>query len=419
MSSGLIILIGFGISAVLMLTVWLASKNTREKNRNQSDIEKQKADIISTIEKAVNGDRKGTEHLQQAQVNGGMPAWGKWFMALACVPMLGSFILAGTQGQGRHDSAAIQTTTTTNMYITRVDIGTNTSMPQDTTTTQPIATITSYDVGSWPNDICFDGTNIWVTNSGSNVVTKLRPNDGAILGSYILGMNPTTSVCFDGTNIWVTSSQSNNITKLRPNDGAILGIYPAGQNPMGCCFDGTSIWVVNGNNNSVTKIRASDGVTLGTFTAINAQDQICFDGVNIWVTDSRSNCVTKLRASDGTILGTYAVGPIPVDICYDGTNIWVTNYGSNTVTKLNASDSSILGTYVVGNYPDGICFDGTNIWVDVDDNINTVTKLNATDGSILGTYAVGDDPKGICYDGIYIWVANMGGDNVSKLLVTK
>jgi DNA-binding beta-propeller fold protein YncE len=108
-----------------------------------------------------------------------------------------------------------------------------------------------------------------------------------------------------------------------------------------------------------------------------------------------------------------------VDICYDGTNIWVTNYGSNTVTKLNASDSSILGTYVVGNYPDGICFDGTNIWVDVDDNINTVTKLNATDGSILGTYAVGDDPKGICYDGIYIWVANMGGDNVSKLLVTK
>jgi len=208
MSSGLIILIGFIISVVLMLTVWLASKNTREKNRNLSGIEKQKTEIIDIIERAVGEGQKEAKPQQQTSINGGMPVWGKWFMALSVVPLVGSFVMAVVQGQGVNKAAILQTTTTTNMYITRVGIGTTTSMPQDTTTTQPIATITSYDVGSWPNDICFDGTNIWVTNSGSNVVTKLRPNDGAILGSYILGMNPTTSVCFDGTNIWVTSSQA-------------------------------------------------------------------------------------------------------------------------------------------------------------------------------------------------------------------
>jgi len=239
MSSGLIILIGFIISAVLML------------------------------------------------------AWAKWFMTLTLVPLNGSFVLAGMPGHGGNKTAILQTTTTSNMYMTSVGIGTITSMPQDTTTTQLNATITSYDVGSWPYDICFDGTNIWVTSSGGNVVTELSPNDGAILGTY-----------------------------------------PVGQNPMGCCFDVTSIGVVNGNNNSITKIRVSDRVTLGTFTVVNAQDQICFDVANIWVTDSRSNCVTKLRTSDGTILGTYTVGPIPVGICYDGIYIWVANMGGDNVSKL-------------------------------------------------------------------------------------
>jgi len=100
MSNGLTILIGFIISAVFMLTVWLASKNTREKNRHLSGIEKQKTEILDIIERAVGESQKGAKPQQQTSVNGGMPVWGKWFMALSVVPLVGSFILAGMQGQG-------------------------------------------------------------------------------------------------------------------------------------------------------------------------------------------------------------------------------------------------------------------------------------------------------------------------------
>jgi DNA-binding beta-propeller fold protein YncE len=55
--------------------------------------------------------------------------------------------------------------------------------------------------------------NIWVANKGSDSVTKLRANDGIVLGTYTVGIAPV-SVCFDGLNIWVANSGSNSLSKL-------------------------------------------------------------------------------------------------------------------------------------------------------------------------------------------------------------
>ena len=52
----------------------------------------------------------------------------------------------------------------------------------------------------------FDGANIWVTNSDSDSVTKLRASDGAVLGNFKVGKAPD-GVAFDGTNIWVTNKE--------------------------------------------------------------------------------------------------------------------------------------------------------------------------------------------------------------------
>ena len=74
-------------------------------------------------------------------------------------------------------------------------------------------------MGTNPSGIAFDGANIWVTNCGSNNVTKLRASDGAVLGTYAVGTSPA-GIAFDGANIWVANSGSNNVMKLRPSDGA-------------------------------------------------------------------------------------------------------------------------------------------------------------------------------------------------------
>jgi hypothetical protein len=231
----------------------------------------------------------------------------------------------------------------------------------------------SFTVGTNPIGVAFDGANIWVANQSSNNVTKLRANDGSVLGTYSVGTWPN-GIAFDGANIWVTNSSSNNVTKLRASDGSVLGTYSVGTNPCGIAFDGVNIWVANQNTNNLTKLRANDGYVLGTYSVGTNPMGVAFDGANIWVTNYGSNSVTKLRPIDGFVLGTYSVGTNPMGVAFDGTNIWVANYGSNNAMRLRAADGSVLGTYGVGSGPAGVAFDGANIWV-ANNNSHTVSKL--------------------------------------------
>jgi hypothetical protein len=43
-------------------------------------------------------------------------------------------------------------------------------------------TVNTIPTGGAPNGIAFDGANIWVVAGPTNSVTKLRANDGALLG---------------------------------------------------------------------------------------------------------------------------------------------------------------------------------------------------------------------------------------------
>ena len=66
-----------------------------------------------------------------------------------------------------------------------------------------------------------------VTDYGDNMVTKLRPSDGMVLGTYNVGRDPG-EITFDGSNIWVTNYGSNSLMKLNPDDGAPLATFTLG-----------------------------------------------------------------------------------------------------------------------------------------------------------------------------------------------
>lgn len=110
-----------------------------------------------------------------------------------------------------------------------------------------------FTVGFQPYGVAFDGTNIWVTNSGSVSITKLRASDGTVVGTYAVGFIPR-GVAFDGSNIWVANSGGDSVTKLRASDGTVLGTYAVGFYPYGVAFDGVNIWVTNSGSDNITKI---------------------------------------------------------------------------------------------------------------------------------------------------------------------
>ena len=76
--------------------------------------------------------------------------------------------------------------------------------------------------------------------------------DGANLGTFATGAN-ADGVAFDGSNIWVANSFSNTLSKIRATDGANLGTVATGANPGGVAFDGVNIWVPNNGSDTVSK----------------------------------------------------------------------------------------------------------------------------------------------------------------------
>jgi YVTN family beta-propeller protein len=84
---------------------------------------------------------------------------------------------------------------------------------------------------------------MWVTNAGSNNVTKLSLS-GAVLGTFAVQTEPL-GIAFDGANMWVANHGSNTVTKLQVSNGTVIGNFAVGQNPWGVAFDGAHIWVAN------------------------------------------------------------------------------------------------------------------------------------------------------------------------------
>ena len=84
-------------------------------------------------------------------------------------------------------------------------------------------------------------------------IALLKWYDVSSSASFQVGAGPW-GVAFDGGSIWVANSNSDNVTKLRASDGALLGTYDVGDGPFGVAFDGASIWVANAGSNNVTKL---------------------------------------------------------------------------------------------------------------------------------------------------------------------
>ena len=48
--------------------------------------------------------------------------------------------------------------------------------------------------------LSYDGANMWIVNALNDNVTKLKASDGSFVGTYNVGTNPM-DICFDGTNM--------------------------------------------------------------------------------------------------------------------------------------------------------------------------------------------------------------------------
>lgn len=278
----------------------------------------------------------------------------------------------------------------------------------------------SFPSGNGPTAIEFDGTHLWVTNTGDNSVSKILASTGALVQTVAVGRQ-VQSLAFDGQNIWVTNPGPNSVTKIRASDGVILGFFESGfanATPYAIAFDGESIWFTDILNNFVIRKNVATGGTTAFVPVGQFPDAVAFDGAHIWVANTNSGSVTKIRISNASVVGTYPVtagGAGARGIAFDGTHMWLSTSSTN-VTKIRASDGANLGIFPISGFgfSEGVAFDGRFIWVS-DSVGGLVAKIRPSDGAVISIGPVGTSPRGLAFDGANVWVATGGESTVTRL----
>ena len=94
------------------------------------------------------------------------------------------------------------------------------------------------------NGLEYDGTYLWGTEVYGDIY-KLNPSTGEVLDSFDA---PTGSwpedLAFDGTHLWLAAELSHKIYKLDPTTGEVLSSFDSPARwPKGLAFDGSHLWV--------------------------------------------------------------------------------------------------------------------------------------------------------------------------------
>jgi hypothetical protein len=205
-----------------------------------------------------------------------------------------------------------------------------------TQTAGAVTTLTS-SLGSEPTGIAFDGTRIWIANSGSPGSVSIVTLNPVTVTTVTTGFSSVVGILYDGANIWVTDRGDATLKKLDAS-GNILQTVNVGAGPRIPIFDGTNIWVPNLGSSTVTVVRAATGAVLATLSGngLVGPYTAAFDGERILVTNfDGGHSVSLWKAADLTPLGSVSTGAgsSPQGACSDGLNFWITLQESNQLAR--------------------------------------------------------------------------------------
>lgn len=291
---------------------------------------------------------------------------------------------------------------------------------------QDANSLTLTNVGTTPQQVEFDGTDLWVANSSTSNVMRIRASDGKLLDTWTGATNADSIISAMGR-IFVTGFGTPGrlymIDTTQPVGAVTQMSSTLGNTPRGIAFDGSRIWTAN-TSGSVSIVSFNPTTVTTVTTGFSAPEGIIYDGANIWVTDRGDNTIKKLTAS-GIVAQTIAVEMDPRNPVFDGTNIWVPNNGSNSVTVVRVKDAQgnpLASVFVLATRtnngltaPVTAAFDGERILI-TNSIINSVSLWKAADLSPLGAFptGLGTFPFGACSDGLNFWVTLQGANKLAR-----
>jgi YVTN family beta-propeller protein len=285
-----------------------------------------------------------------------------------------------------------------------------------------------------PNDIVFDGADLWVANSTSATVSRVRASDGRLLTTWG-GATDAESIIAAAGRIFIVGRSQNpgvlgKIYVLNPDSPSPpppVTVFEdnIGVGPRDITFDGANLWTANApdfsGGGSVSRVNIVTGLA-STFTAgFVAPLGILWDGANLWVADAGDDTLKRVDPVTGGVLESIPAGVNPYELLFDGMNIWVSNSDSSVtvVRAVGGLRGTVLATLTGNglNSPAGMAFDGERVLVCNDGGNETVSLFKAADFTPLGSLVVGPNncrSIAACSDGVSFWIVRTNQDDIVR-----
>jgi hypothetical protein len=235
-------------------------------------------------------------------------------------------------------------------------------------------------VGDSPTQVKSDGIDLWVTDSSSGDVKRVRASDGLVIGTWT-GATEAFGVLVARGRVYVTGTTvPGHLYMIDPRQphGVVTTLSSTlGDAPRGITTDGQYIWAAN--QTGVSRHNLETQFTNNFIAGFNGPYGILFDGASLWITDYSASQLRKLD-SNGEVVQNVTVGFGPLLPVFDGSNIWVPNSSSNSVSVVRARDGMVLAT-LTGNglsLPIQAAFDGQRVLV-TNSSGPSVSMSNASD----------------------------------------
>jgi hypothetical protein len=285
-------------------------------------------------------------------------------------------------------------------------------------TPQDVNSLTLTNVGDDPEQVVFDGTDLWVSNNTTDTVMRIRPSDGKVIETWT-GATEAWGIVAAMGKIFITSSRSPGrlymIDPAQPAGVVTTLSTSLGNIPIGIAFDGSRIWTANrGGSISIISLNPTSVTTVST--GFIQPVGMLYDGSNIWVTDQAANTLLKLN-SDGSIAQSISISS-PGFPVFDGINIWVPGASLTVVRVKDANGNPLTNAFVLATLADNglaAAFDGERILV-THGSGNSVSLWKASDLTPLGSFPTGINttPLSACSDGLNFWITLEAADKLAR-----
>ena len=221
-------------------------------------------------------------------------------------------------------------------------------------------------MGSGPSGIAFGTTFLWTANSGEGTSSRLNPETNTA-DLTIPGLDEPVGVVSGRADqegkqlakgIWITNSGSDSVSRITAEGDIVSTVPDVGAKPTGIVIASDErVWVAAEDDDALAIIEpiaeplsggdagALDGEPVSLKgEGCDAPRSLAVGFGSIWVACAGSGTVVRLNESSGEVQGsTNEAGPSPQAIATDGEGVWVTSSGESgsddgTVTFLDPDE---------------------------------------------------------------------------------